>query len=390
MFSLIIFSLVMMATINENLTQAFLSDRAAAGWTVRADGGLSNPIDDFRAELDAQGIDTTGISAIGSIHQPLLGATEARVAGSEEWQTFPVFGMDTAYVDSTDWLFQDLAVGYESEEAVVAALNSGQPVAIADSSITFAAGGNEMTGFGLGATVDNEDAPFTPFQVELLDPVTGEATSVTVIAIIDSQLTSMIGLYAPRAVTDEVYDGNRGFTSYYLKLDDADMDRTLANQIESSLLTQGVQATSIQQELEDNQSTARSILYLIQGFMGLGLVVGVAAIGVIAFRNVVERRQQIGVIRALGFRQSLVSLSFMIETAFVVLLGVITGGGMGLLLARNLFASGFADGVAVDFTVPWDIVSIVLMLTLVAALLMTWIPARQASRISPAEALRYE
>jgi putative ABC transport system permease protein len=157
------------------------------------------------------------------------------------------------------------------------------------------------------------------------------------------------------------------------------------------LLTQGVQSVSIQQELEDNQSTARSFLYLIQGFMGLGLVVGIAAIGVIAFRNVVERRQQIGVIRALGFRQHLVSLSFMIETAFIVLLGVIAGGGMGLMLARNLFSSGeISDGVIVDFTVPWNIVMIVLAATLVAALLMTWIPARQASRISPAEALRYE
>ena len=125
--------------------------------------------------------------------------------------------------------------------------------------------------------------------------------------------------------------------------------------------------------------------------LGLGLVVGIAAIGVIAFRNVVERRQQIGVIRALGFRQQLVSLSFMIETAFVVLLGVLAGGGMGLMLARNLFASGdISDGVEVDFSVPWPVIMVVLAATLVAALLMTWIPARQASRISPAEALRYE
>jgi hypothetical protein len=41
---------------------------------------------------------------------------------------------------------------------------------------------------------------------------------------------------------------------------------------------------------------------LIQGFMGLGLLVGVAALGVISARSVVERRQQIGVMRALGPR----------------------------------------------------------------------------------------
>ena len=248
-----------------------------------------------------------------------------------------------------------------------------------------------MTVAGLGASLDNKDEPFTPFQVDLLDPTTGETTTVTVIAIIDSRLTSMIGMFAPRTVTDAVYHGNRGFTSFYLQLDDTSQAEAMADQIESTMLTQGVQAASIQKELEDSQSMARSFLYLIQGFMGLGLVVGIAAIGVIAFRNVVERRQQIGVVRALGFRRSLVSLSFMIETAFVVLLGVVTGGGMGLLLARNLFSSGdISDGIPVDFTIPWDVVSVVLALTLVAALLMTWIPARQAARISPAEALRYE
>jgi putative ABC transport system permease protein len=373
------------------MNAAFLSDKAAAGWTVRSSAGLTNPIDDFRAELEANGVDTSNVTAVGAMDMPLLGGTEARVAGTDEWITFSTFGMDEGYIANTEWLFRDRAVGYDSDQAIIDALNSGQPVAVADSSIEFAAGGNEFTGFGLGADLQFEGDQFIPFEVELLDPVTGEGTRVTIIGIIDSSLTSMIGLFAPRSITDEVFHGNRGQTSFFLKLDDVSQAEAFANEIESTLLTQGVQSVSIKKELEDNQSTARSFLYLIQGFMGLGLVVGIAAIGVIAFRNVVERRQQIGVIRALGFRQKLVSLSFMIETTFVVLLGVIAGGGMGLVLARNLFASGdISDGVIVDFSVPWTIVIVVLIATLIAALLMTWIPARQASRIAPAEALRYE
>jgi ABC-type antimicrobial peptide transport system permease subunit len=50
----------------------------------------------------------------------------------------------------------------------------------------------------------------------------------------------------------------------------------------------------------------RTINRLIQGFMGLGLIVGVAALGVISARAVVERRQQIGVLRAIGFRRGMV------------------------------------------------------------------------------------
>lgn len=53
---------------------------------------------------------------------------------------------------------------------------------------------------------------------------------------------------------------------------------------------------------------------LIQGFMGLGLIVGVAALGVISARSVVERRQQIGMLRAIGFRRSMVRDAFLLES----------------------------------------------------------------------------
>ena len=64
-----------------------------------------------------------------------------------------------------------------------------------------------------------------------------------------------------------------------------------------------------------------------------------AAVGVIAFRSVVERRQQIGILRAIGYQRSMVSLSFMIETAFMVVLGVLSG----TILAGNTAAKGGAD-----------------------------------------------
>jgi putative ABC transport system permease protein len=124
--------------------------------------------------------------------------------------------------------------------------------------------------------------------------------------------------------------------------------------------------------------------------MGLGLIVGLAAVGVIAFRAVVERRQQIGVLRAIGFQSGQVSLSFLIETAFIVALGTLSGTVLGLLLARNLFSTEDFAPSGVDFTVPWVQILVILILTFIAALLMTLIPARQASRLAPAEALRYE
>jgi ABC-type antimicrobial peptide transport system permease subunit len=70
-------------------------------------------------------------------------------------------------------------------------------------------------------------------------------------------------------------------------------------------------------------------------------------------------------------------------------MGVISGTVLGLILARNLFMSDDAASGS-EFLVPWPIISIILGVTLVVALLMAWIPSRQAARIAPAEALRYE
>ena len=121
------------------------------------------------------------------------------------------------------------------------------------------------------------------------------------------------------------------------------------------------------------------------------LIVGFAAIGVISFRNVIERRQQIGVLRAIGFQRGMVSWSFLIEAGFIVGLGVLSGTVLGIALARNLLTGEqMAATGGIDFVVPWSTVGIVLALAMVASLITTWLPARQASRIVPAEALRYE
>ena len=67
--------------------------------------------------------------------------------------------------------------------------------------------------------------------------------------------------------------------------------------------------------------------------MGLGLIVGVAALGVISARAVVERRQQIGVLRAIGFRKRMVQLSFLLESSFIALTSIVVGTGLGLAVA---------------------------------------------------------
>ena len=392
MFSLIVFSLVMMATMNQNFSRMLVGDEANAGWDVRADQFGAQPIADFEGALRAQGVDTGRFAAVGVTHSPSMSVSDARVVGDEDqaWKTYPVRGMEPGFIEGSELLFGQRARGYETDQAIIEALRTQSNVVIADALALPRdgdLGGNEdlltLTGLSSG------DAVFDPIPVELVNPADGSTHTVTVIGILDEQISSLQGLYAAQSTIDAVY-GQTAASSYYVALNNPDEADQAAKEIEAALLAKGVEGTSIRGELEESQKQSTGFLYIIEGFMGLGLVVGIAAVGVIASRSVVERRQQIGVLRALGFPRGTVALSFLIETAFVVGLGGLAGTVLGLILARNLFTSDEVGSSDAGFVVPWVIIVTIALLTNAAALLMTWLPARQAARIAPAEALRYE
>jgi putative ABC transport system permease protein len=389
MFSLIVFSLVMMATINHNFVELMLGDEANAGWDVRADIHGTNPIDDFEGALQAQGVDTSGFERTAIVTIPHV-ASQARLADGE-WKDALVRGMDDDFVTLSEIGFQQRAEGYETDDAVIQALLTQPGVAVVDASAVPAEAevGGDPDLFTLEG-VETADKVFAPITIQVDDPDSQTPATLTIIGVIDAKYGSLFGIYANQRTVDAIYPSMQ-VRSYFVALSDPERADTTAKAIEAALLTNGVQATSIRDELKEAQSQATGFLYLFEGFMGLGLLVGVAAVGVIAFRAVVERRQQIGVLRAIGYRREMVARAFMIETGYVVGIAVLTGTVLGLLLARNLFASDyFIAGGVTSFLIPWPVITVILVGTIVAALLMTWIPARRAAGILPAEALRYE
>src|SRR5438034_11754721 len=122
----------------------------------------------------------------------------------------------------------------------------------------------------------------------------------------------------------------------------------------------------------------------MQGFMALGLLVGVAALGVISTRAVVERRQQIGVLRAIGYQRGMVASSFLIESSFVALLGILVGVVLGLILSYNLVQFQAQNNPNVHFDVPWLQIGGIVLVAYVISLISTVLPARNAANIYPA------
>jgi putative ABC transport system permease protein len=390
MFSLIIFSLVMVATINQNFVAIMLGDEANAGWHVRVDLGPSNQVDDVEATLARNGVDTGQFTAIGQTTMPAPSATQLRMPG-QAWGSYAVVGMSDQFMEESTLLFSQRAEGYDSDAAIVEALLTDPTVAVIDTWAIPSDGnlGSDSEMFVLDG-ITSSDTTFSPITIEVANPDSATPATITIIGVIDSKVSTLQGLHLSQATVDAIFS-DPGVTSWWVALDNPDAASAVALQAESALLPYGGQAVSIQDELEESQAQSSGFLYIIQGFMGLGLVVGVAAVGVIAFRSVVERRQQIGVLRALGYRQSLVAFSFVFESAFIVTTGVVAGASTGLFLAWNLMHSeSFGGSEDIAFLVPWNLLGIIITATIVVALLMAWLPARQAARIAPAEALRYE
>ena len=97
-------------------------------------------------------------------------------------------------------------------------------------------------------------------------------------------------------------------------------------------------------------------------------------------------------LRAIGYRRRMIQLSFLLESSFVSLLGTAIGVILGLILAANAIADIRKEEAEENlrYVVPWLQVAFIVVVTYLFSLLATFLPARQASRIYPAEALRYE
>src|SRR5690606_26321405 len=142
------------------------------------------------------------------------------------------------------------------------------------------------------------------------------------------------GLFTSEATFTSIYDQPDSETTILmLAPGQASNADALAISIEQALFDRGVQVGATASQLEELSRASTGFLQLIQGFMGLGLLVGIAALGVISFRAVVERRQQIGMLRAIGFKRNMVAASFLIESMVTAALGVLTGVVLALALS---------------------------------------------------------
>ena len=162
-------------------------------------------------------------------------------------------------------------------------------------------------------------------------------------------------------------------------------DQSLAADLQGEFLPQGLVATRMRHLVEQDFAANRSFFQLLQGFLALGLVVGVAGLGVVMVRAVRERRRTVGVLRALGVPAKVIRRSFLLESSFVALEGILLGTALSIVTSYLLFRNDDdLQASGVPFPIPWMNITLLVAATALASLAATAWPARQAARIRPA------
>jgi putative ABC transport system permease protein len=394
MFSLVVFTIVVMAFITKGMEGTWEDpNRFSGGFEVRAIAGYANPIADMNTALeDAKGVDPDDFAAVGSISTLPFGAKQDGASGKPANITLQ--GADAGYTGNVHYGFDITAVGYDSSREVWRELREEPNTAVVSASLvasrTSSQDGEAEAPFQFeGFYKEDRTIPENTY-VYVEDPRTGESEKLRVIGVLEQTATDITAVATSKATLEELAGAPVPPQTYMFRLEDGVGAADAAGALEKAFAASGLQASVVAEEVRTGAEFSIIMFNLITGFMGLGLLVGIAALGVIAARSVVERRQQIGMMRALGFQRGQVRLAFLMESSFIALLGIATGIALGFGLSGNIIELMVGGMPGVTYQVPWTMIGLVAAIAYAASLLTTFLPARQASKVYPAEALRYE
>ncbi|MGC2764637.1 MAG: FtsX-like permease family protein, partial [Candidatus Acidiferrum sp.] len=166
--------------------------------------------------------------------------------------------------------------------------------------------------------------------------------------------------------------------------------------LEASIKNLGFNAFS----LLDASKSLQIFFSLFDSLLGIfgGLALTVATLGIVntLVMAILERRREIGVLKALGAADSDVRQLFFVEAGIMGFLGGILGVGFGWLLGRaitfgvNVYLKRQNLNPIELTSVPWWLVIVALVLGVVVSLLAGLYPASRAAKLNPVDALRYE
>jgi len=279
-----------------------------------------------------------------------------------------IYGIDSNFTSHATYKFVDKAKGLNSTEDVWRALSDPHNVVV-DSSYEY---GNYNNIIKAGDTI----------QI----PMTNGTSVLKVVGVLDEMY--LHGIFMGKSQMRQLFPSVEGDSLFLIKAAKGVNPLDVTYDLKKGYKVFGMDAKVVRDEVEQLSQQSQMIFELMEVFLGLGLIIGIASLGAITLRSIVERRRDIGMMRAMGFQQNQILDVLLIEGLFITTLGTLIGLATGIVLSYAIYLNYTQMG-KVPYNIPLIQLLIIFSVVFTAAIICTIIPARNASRMPPAEAVRY-
>lgn len=386
-FGLVIFTITTLSMISGMLGVGIpkIIDQTSGGFDVLAFSGVPLDMWDSINSTDEL-VDEANITNIVQLSMALPRVTIERTdpltnATAEVDLFYSVIGMNEPLYTVGNYPLKEWDHDrYPSELEVWRAVSTDPSLAIVDGSA-----GEVESQYGMGFGSRNLAGVKVGDPVRIADG-SGQNVTVTVAGIMKQ--SSFNGIFMDQDYVREDL-GVEGTNLFLIKLAaDGDADKQ-AVLLQNQFWQYGVTTVPLKSLAQQVVSQIDGIFNLIKAFLALGLIIGITGLGIITIRSIRERTIEIGMMRAIGYTRGMVVTNFALESAFVAVLGIGIGTLLGIIVGYQLWESGFRD-MEFDFIIAWGPILLVGGLAFLATLLSVYPAARGASKVSPAEVLRFE
>ena len=146
-----------------------------------------------------------------------------------------------------------------------------------------------------------------------------------------------------------------------------------------------------EQLLSQLKNILGAIKILLSGIAAISLVVGGIGIMNSMFTSVLERRREIGIMKAVGAKNRDILLLFLIESGMIGLIGGLIGIGLGISVAKSVELIAAQLGFSLlSVGLDYGVMIFMLLFSFSVGMASGVIPAYQAAKLKVVDALRYE
>jgi ABC-type antimicrobial peptide transport system permease subunit len=169
--------------------------------------------------------------------------------------------------------------------------------------------------------------------------------------------------------------------SRYFLIDDPEQDSTAVNIMEEKLGDEGFDARSATGLLSNFMSVQNTYLSTFQSLGALGLLLGTFGLAAVQIRNVLERKRELGLMGAVGFSRGRLSRMILIETCWLLGVGLLVG-----VLAA--FCGTLPHYLFGDASVPWLALACIFLSIFAIGIIASWLATRVLSGMKLLDSLR--